>query len=144
MDKVTVIYSRSHTVGSLLIRLFTWSTFSHVGLVDGDHVIEAVFPQVRRVSKAEFLKGKSSVEEWGYACKDAQAITNAAMSQVGKLYDHLFLIGFMLRRNWQDDDRWACSELIAWSFGKGGSPLFRAKRVGRVAPEHMYMLAPVK
>jgi uncharacterized protein YycO len=144
MQTVRVIFTRSRNLGSFFIRLFTWSTWSHVGIVDGEYVIEAVWPKVRRVRIDKFLEGKSNWRIDQFACANKQAIIDAAKSQLGKPYDIGAVIGFLFRSNWQDDDKWFCSEILAWAFDKGGTPLFRPKRLRRVRPEHLWMIAPAK
>ena len=54
----------------------------------------------------------------------------------------LGVAGIGLRRDWRDDSRWYCSELVAWAIEQGGTPLFRGNRFQRVTQEHLYMLAP--
>lgn len=41
---VRVVFCRKHHVGSLLLRAFLWSGWSHCAIIDGDEVIEAVAP----------------------------------------------------------------------------------------------------
>jgi len=43
MGTVRVIFSRRHHIGSLALRTFLWSAWSHCGIIAGDQVIEAVF-----------------------------------------------------------------------------------------------------
>lgn len=143
MQHVKVVFTRSHNIGSLLIRLMTWSTWSHIAIVDGDEVIEAVYPKVRRVPLAVFLKGKSKVHYDLLPCQDAEGIVSAANSQVGKRYDIGAIFGIFFRRDWHDHDKWFCSELIGWAFWMGGTPIFRNRRLRRVTPEHLWMVAPV-
>ena len=38
---VQVIFTRSHAIGSLLLRTALWSPWSHCAIVDGEEVIEA-------------------------------------------------------------------------------------------------------
>jgi uncharacterized protein YycO len=144
MQHVQVVFSRSHTIGSLLIRLFTWSTWSHIAIVDKDEVIEAIYPKVRRVSLDEFAKGKSKIYFDLIPCHYPEAIISAANSQVGKRYDIAAIFAIFFRGNWHDLKKWFCSELIAWAFWMGGTPLFRDSRLRRVTPEHIWMIAPIQ
>jgi hypothetical protein len=61
---------------------------------------------------------------------------------VGKPYDLTALFGLLMRRDWQEEDRWFCSELVGWAFAQGGSPLFRADALHRITPQNLWMLAP--
>lgn len=128
---------------SWIIKFFSWSKWSHVALVDGDYVIEATAMHgVRRVKIEEALHGTKH-EFATLPCKDPQAIIDAAMTQLGKPYDFLAILGIGLKRDWQEDDKWVCSELIGWAADKGGNPLFRKDRVNRITQEHLWMLYPL-
>lgn len=144
MDTINLVFSRSHNPGSLLIRLLTWSTWSHVALIDGDQVIEAVWPRVREISLDEFKSLHSATEIVSLLCYDEKAIIAAARSQIGKPYDWTAVIGIGLHRDWQEDDSWFCSELVAWAFAKARNALFRTDRMRRVTPENLWMLAPYR
>lgn len=73
--------------------------------------------------------------------RDAEAIIAAVRSQIGKPYDWTGFGGFVFRsRNWQEDDSWFCSELVAWAFEQGGSPLFTPGISWRITPQHLYQL----
>ena len=119
-----VLFCTSTQPGALLIRSVTWSAWSHVALVDGDYVIEATWPRVRRVPLANVLAKHSRYVIADIACRNPALAMRAARSQVGKPYDLAARVGFMAHRDWQDDSRWLCSELVAWCFERGG-PLFR-------------------
>lgn len=142
MNNVEVIFSRSNNIGSWLIRLSTWSRWSHVAIVDGDDVIEAVWPNVRKVSLDYFKTQHGATEVVSLSCCDQSAIVHAARSQIGKPYDWTAVIGIGLHHDWQEDDSWFCSELVAWAFAKAGDALFRTERMQRVTPENLWMLAP--
>lgn len=43
-----------------------------------------------------------------------------------------------LRRRWQDNDAWFCSELVAWAFEAGGRSLFR-EHAWRITPRDLYL-----
>jgi uncharacterized protein YycO len=126
---------------AVAIRVFTWSDWSHVGIIDGDEIIEAVWPRVK-VSKLD------DVQKW-YKCRavaevktrnDAEII-KAARSQVGKPYDIGAIFGFVARRNWEKTDKWFCSELVAWAFSQANEPLFRPGTFSRVTPQHIWMIS---
>ena len=79
----------------------------------------------------------------------AATMVTAGIYLIGRM-DFLFvltpdvtaIVGLGLHRDWQEDDRWFCSELVAWAFEKAGEPLFRAEVLRRVTPQHLWMLAP--
>lgn len=137
-----LLFCTSKKPGSLLIRAFTWSSWSHVALVDGDEVIEAVWPRVRVAPLQLVLTRHSAYAFVDLPARSADRIVKAARAQVGKPYDWTALVGMVVRRDWQEGDSWFCSELVAWSLAQGGSPLFRPDVMHRVTPEHLWMLAP--
>lgn len=139
-----IMFCRSERIGSRLIRLVTWSRWSHVALVRGDVAIEAVWPRVRLTSTKEIL---ATHEEVSFvplqgAPERLTAAWNVALSQVGKSYDLPWLAGFLFRRNWAETDKWACSELVAYSLQAAGAKFFRAGYLNRVTPEDLWNLDP--
>lgn len=137
-----ILFCRSRLPGSVLIRTVTWSQWSHVALVDGNEVIEATWPAVRVAPLAEVLAKHSDHIIVDLACHVPGDVIKAARSQVGKPYDLTALVGLVMHRDWQESDSWFCSELVAWAFAQGGSPLFRQDALHRVTPQHLWMLAP--
>lgn len=118
--RLRVIYGRNHTPGSTLLRLKMWCIFSHVGIIDGDHVIEARgFHGVVRTPINEF---KARYTAWAAGeylidCAPDEAIERAR-SKIGAGYDWFAIFGIGFRTGWDDAQRYICSELLAWS-GKG-------------------------
>ena len=141
---VTVILASSSKIGGLLIRLFTWSRWSHAGILDGDKVIEAVASGgVRETSFAEFTERYKRGAVVFIPCPDSARVIAAARSQIGKPYDWSAIFGFVFRRDWGKPNKWVCSELVAWSFERAGYPIFRAGSTNRITPEHIWLL-PVR
>lgn len=137
-----VIFCTSRLPGAVIIRAVTWSEWSHVALVDGDEVIEATWPAVCVTPLAEVIAKHSAHIIVDLPCRSSAEIIQAARSQVGKGYDLTALFGLLARRDWQEPDKWFCSELVAWAFSQGGSPLFRPEAMHRITPQHLWMLAP--
>ena len=72
------------------------------------------------VRRADYCK--PTREEWW----TAPAIDNAyqaALSDVGKKYDWLDILGFAFARDWHRPGRYICSELVDWAFKQAGAPL---------------------
>ena len=137
-----VIFCTSRLPGAVMIRAVTWSEWSHVALVDSDEVIEATWPAVRVTPLAEVIAKHSAHVIVDLPCRSSADIIAAARSQVGKGYDLTALFGLLTRRDWQEPDKWFCSELVAWAFSQGGSPMFRPEAMHRITPQHLWMLAP--
>ena len=138
-----VLFCTSKLPGAVLIRAITWSDWSHVALLDGDEVIEATWPVVRVAPLAEVIAAHSAHVIVDLPCSDPAAAIAAARTQAGKPYDLTALFGLLMHRDWQEDDRWFCSELVAWAFAQGGTTLFRPEAMHRITPQHLWMLAPV-
>ncbi|UCV02308.1 YiiX/YebB-like N1pC/P60 family cysteine hydrolase [Dechloromonas denitrificans] len=135
-----VLFCTSKLPGAALIRAVTWSAWSHVALIDGDEAIEATWPAVRVAPLDELIAKHSAYAIVDLPCKDSAEVIAAARSQVGKPYDLTALFGLVLHRDWQESDSWFCSELVAWAFSQGKSPLFRADAMHRITPQHLWML----
>lgn len=143
MASIQLLFSTTHYPFSGLIRVATWSRWSHVALVSGAHVIEAVaLAGVRQVSKAYAIERASAYCLVELPARNPQAIIDAARSQIGKPYDWTAIAGLGLRRDWQEDDAWFCSELVAWAADQAGEPWFRQEALRRVTPQHIWMLPP--
>jgi uncharacterized protein YycO len=128
---------------SWLIRAGSWSTWSHVAIVDGDTVIEAI--AINGVVRTPLATRQKQDPSWAISslpCLNPQAVINAAATQIGKPYDYTGVLGVGLHRDWQQDDSWFCSELVAWAFAQGGSALFRSRANRRVTPQDLWMLQP--
>jgi hypothetical protein len=142
---VPLLFSTSNRPGALIIRANTWGKWSHVAGVDvlRGEVIEAVWPRVRIVPLDAWLADHPKhVVSWLPAA-EPHAVISAARSQEGKPYDLFGALGLGLHRDWQESDKWWCSELWAWAFAAGGAPLFRPESMHRVTPEHLWMLSPM-
>ena len=142
---IKLLFTSKNTIGSFFIRLFTWSKWSHVALWCSDGaVIESIgFAGVRKVSHAEALKGANKYAIVEFKDLDEQSLIEVLTPEIGKSYDFLGAIGIGLFRNWQHNDKWICSELIAWGFEKIGHPLFRADQMYKISQQNIWELAPV-
>lgn len=122
-----------------MLRAALWSPWSHCAIVDGSEVIEAaVGAGVRARPLADLLADSSRHDTVTFTARDAPAVVAAARSQIGKPYDYAGVLGIGIRRRWQDDDAWFCSELVAWAFEQGGAPLFRTQH-WRITPRDLYL-----
>jgi cell wall-associated NlpC family hydrolase len=136
---VRVVFTRRRAIGSLALRTALWSAWSHCALVDGDQVIEAVAGKgVRARPLAALLEEASRYEILEIPATDPAAVIAAARSQLGQPYDWLGVLGIGARRRWQAQDGWFCSELVAWAFHAGGSPLVRLQ-AWRITPRDLYL-----
>lgn len=139
---LTLLFCRSHTVGSWLMRQLSRSDWSHVGILepDGQQVLEATWPRVRRATLAQFLNGKTEAVPVTFPCADPDAAIAWAAAQIGKPYDWRGLFSFVFHSDWAHPGQWWCSEYAAMAAQQGNSPLVRPGATNRVAPQHLWML----
>lgn len=141
MNHLTFIFSKSNSLWSKLIRLVTFSKWSHV---------EYVSPSGNIIS-AELGRGVYSdpedrpLQDWTAADVVKVPVTDLQLEQftkwinkqVGKKYDLLGIFGLWLKRRWQDDYAWFCSELLV-----AGMHKFKIVKVDsqphRITPQMMY------
>ena len=135
-----VLLCASNQIGSHIIRAATWSRWSHAAIIDGDEIIEAVWPRVRVSPLADALVSHPRWVIIDIPVADEALAIAAARSQVGKPYDLWGVLGLGIKRNWQDDEAWWCSELIPWAAKQAGTDLFRPEALRRITPEHLWML----
>lgn len=134
-----VIFGSRKKIGSLLLRFFTFSRWSHVGIVYGDSVVEASILRVRTIPLCEFKLEYPEWEMGDLPCADEAKARDYAYSRVGNLYDFGGLLAFPFRlRNWQASSRDFCSELPVCAAQVGGTEYVRD--VHRVTPELLYQL----
>lgn len=130
---------------SWLIRTGSWSRWSHVGILDGDYIIESV--ALRGVVRTPIKDRQREDRTWTVAalpCSNPDGVIAAALSQLGKPYDYTAILGLGFHREWQEDDSWFCSELVAEAFERAGCRLFRPDSLHRVTPQHLWMLPPLE
>ena len=136
---------------SRLMAWFTRSRYTHVALLSpgGDYVLEA--------TGASDPTGVRYLPTWLWQSRhpdciarvaetpDAKTVWRLAETQADKPYDWGYLLGFLLRRNWQDQDKWVCHELIAWACAEAGTPLLDMTDAHFLTPDHLYRVTqPIK
>lgn len=138
MPNIKLTFARNYKPGSLAIRLFCWSRWSHVAIViDGKNVLEATAAKGVVVTPLpEFKSRYSKVEFATIPVTDINQALSLGRQQIGKKYDWLALIGIAFRLGWGRGNKWFCSELVAHCSG-----MYRQDRVGRVTPEHIWMIS---
>lgn len=137
-----VLVTRQAGLGSWLIRLFTWSPWSHCAVVDGDEVIDSTLAHGVAVRPLlEFMRAYDEIELLEVDVQDEAAALAWLRAQVGKPYDWSALFGFLMRRDWAEPDRWFCSELVEATIVAGGRHRFRLA-LARITPRDVWMVAP--
>lgn len=139
-NSVTVIFTKRKQIGSILLKFILWSKWSHCAIVTNDGtIIEASIHGVVERPLEDLVEEMSAYEMYEIPCDNPSLVIEKARSQIGKPYDFLGLFGIAFRkRNWCAEDKWVCSELIAWSFAEAGRPLVRLGS-WRVTPNNLCM-----
>jgi hypothetical protein len=153
-----LLFARSRTLISWLIRLDTWSPWSHVAMLTPDGtVIEARFPGlkallaklflrrpapgVREVALADFIADNGVIQPVVFPVKDVDAGMAWARTQVGCEYDWSGLFGFIVHRLWAHTKEWWCSELATMVLEKAFTPYLDPSAVNRATPQDLWQLA---
>lgn len=124
-----------------VVQLATWSWASHVDIeLEDGRLLGAVPGRGVCIRPPEPPASAGRVER--YRAATPQAAVAVAATQLGKPYDWPGVLGYALRRDWQDHRAWFCSELIAWACVKAGTPLLRADRTWRITPRDL-LLSPL-
>lgn len=145
MEMIPVIYSRSRTVGSLVIRLVDKGPvkcmFSHVGIISecGNYAYEAVAGDgVVRTPMWQFKRRSSSWQLGWFPTECLETAYSRVKAQVGKRYDYKAVAGLALSvigRKWDSPDKWFCSELLSYA-----SSMFEDSFVNAIGVAYCYTL----
>lgn len=98
-----------------LIRWWTKSPYSHVALVDNGICYEAD-ANTGKVIRWKWLT-RYIPENWDLIEVDSKNAATFMATQVGKGYDYLGILGFILPWKPQVKSKWYCSELVAAALG---------------------------
>lgn len=133
-----VVFARSNTVASLLIRLVTWSRWHHGGAVtqDGLYVIEARAKEgVVKTPINDFIKRYDKCEFAEIECDNKKAF-EFLNAQLGKKYDWSAASGLLFKLMPNHENKWYCFELMAAASG-----VFRKERNSRVTADILWMIS---
>lgn len=135
---ITLQFSTTKHITSRVIAGFTWSWASHVDFVLPDGKLLGALATHGGVKIHEPLE-MSRVERFAVDAPDS--VIDFAKSQLGKPYDWAGIFGLTFRRDWEEDDSWFCSELVAYSFAKAGVPLLNETSY-RITPRDL-LISPL-
>jgi hypothetical protein len=141
---VKIFFADTDLLGSKLIRFLTWSDFSHVGFID-EETHTAIDSRYGKGGVTEYLAEELYAHYPRLIVLDVdvpRAALDFARLQFGKGYDLTALFGMELHRNWQEDDKWFCSELVAWCCAKAGKALIN-KEAWRVTPQDLWEVCAI-
>jgi uncharacterized protein YycO len=107
---------------------------------DNETVYEATSPRVHKTTLAALKKCETTIQAVDFHLARPDVAIAWLEQQVGKPYDWMALLSFIVHRDWASPKRWFCSELAAMAWDKGGSPLFRRDAVFRISPGMLWLL----
>lgn len=137
---ITLQFSTTNHLSSKAIRFFTWSWASHVEFVLPDNKFLGALATHNGVVEHDLIE-YTRIER--YTVDAPESIIDIARTQIGRPYDWGGVMNFIPRqRIWTEDDKWFCSELVAWAFEQGGYPLLRADGAYRITPRDI-LLSPL-
>lgn len=118
MQNAKIVFAASNSLFSFFIKLFTLSHWSHCGILDGNFVIDSEIG--KGVRKTSFGKWKQKYDHYVIVeipIEDKNMRLHWARSQVGKKYNRLGILSFIIRKNISEKDKLFCSELVAIYLG---------------------------
>lgn len=140
MSSVSIIYSRSRSIASQLIRIASGFGWSHASILDGDHVIEALmFKGVVRTPLSEFKARVRAYAVVDVECQKPHSAIDFARKQIGKGYDWRAILGHIFQRQTHSRRRWHCVELIESALIAGGRERFR-RQPFRLTPQQSFLV----
>lgn len=138
MEFIQVVFGSNYKIGSLAIKFFTWSRYSHVGvLMPCGKILESTLGKGVTLTSVEDFKSRyGKIEFTNVPCMNAEIAYSIGYAQVNKKYDIKAIISIVARTNFHDDEKWFCSELVAAMVG-----LYRERRVNRITPEDIFKIS---
>jgi uncharacterized protein YycO len=144
---VKIIFSTQDKFFSDLIRYVTWSSFSHVDMIMEDRKDQIIgATALQGVTEWSLQARKDKATRWAIyevdtiSRDDDENIYRCIRSQLNKPYDFFGILGYFCRRDWQHEEKWFCSELVAWAFAKVHIHLLAEDiRMSRIAPQDLLM-----
>ena len=140
MPKIKLQFSSQPTITSKLIQWRDWSEYSHVDMIMPDGRLFGAMGDGVKL-RDPYKTSKKIVLEVEVTQQMNDIYLRASL-ELGKPYDYAGIFGFIFNRNWQESDKWFCSELIAWCFKEEGINLLRTDDISRISPATL-ILSPL-
>lgn len=128
MNCCLFVSTEAADIESAAIRLRTECDWSHVGFMRDDGWTFSAMADGKGVAwrapnpEARILK---------LSVGGVDAALSKALTQIGKAYDELDILGIALAKNWSTADRFICSTLVLWAFEQIGVPLLNPAFIPR-------------
>lgn len=135
------------SIGSLFLRVCMASKWSHAAVWDMQRGVVTHTTLwgggVKEMESNKFFDHYPRFQITDMGLHDEPSAREWLAAQVDKPYDFTALFWFPLQlfftRDWQEADKWFCSELTETVRSKFGTPRFR-ESLAHVSPRHMGML----
>lgn len=135
-----LLFSTNNLPGSILIRWFAWSDWSHVDVMspDGMWAIGAhPWKGVQMMATEDVKRKNSAWAEVDFDC-DTKIAWAFAQSHINRPYDYGAIFNFVgAGRKWEHPERWMCSELGFCSADAAKCEIIR-KPPTRCTPQDLY------
>lgn len=137
-----IAFFKGKSLTSRLIGWFNWGPYSHVAWWRGEGEMVEAWQGVG-VAETNIVDGLHTagtvVDLYHIADltdEEAEVIDDFHVSQIGKKYDLVGCLHFLLRRppHIRDQDRWFCSELVATACASAGRPLLERVPPWKISP----------
>ena len=139
---ITLQFSTTNQIASKGIAFLTWSWASHVDFVmpNGKLFGALALENGGGVQYHPIEKNYTRIERYTVDAPDS--VLDFALEQKGKPYDWAGIFGILSRkRSWEDESKWFCSELVAYSFKRAGLPLLNDESY-RITPRDL-LISPL-
>jgi uncharacterized protein YycO len=117
---------------SRIIRAFNWSEYSHAAWVDDDGSVYQAWSKGVTLTRSISEDHTPGTEVHLYTVigetpETREEVRKFMISQLGKKYDWLGILGFVFRaKSLHRRTKWFCSELVAEAYASAAHPLVRA------------------
>lgn len=133
---IKLLFSTNNGIGARLIRLGTWSKYSHCDVFTEDGSIIGAVPFKGVIEYDPSIRLKNQYEICVIENVDAAKVIEGVKQQLGKSYDWTGVMSLSIHRDWHSPDKWFCSELLAWAVERAGTPVIN-KYSNRVTPQDL-------
>jgi uncharacterized protein YycO len=135
---IQIRFIRSDSFIARAIHTITWGAggdWSHVEFITPDGYLGSQAPDGVKLRPFDYCTFAEELKVSVNVPDDVGGKVIAfANEQLGKPYDYKSILGFIIKRDWTDDEAWFCSELVAAAFLNAGFPLLRTEECNQVSP----------
>lgn len=128
MGAIVAQFAGNGSFGSRMIEWFDHGAYSHVDIVlpSGEllgarnDVIDGI-PAGVQIRPPNYVSGDNVLRvDLPAPAAVVERFYELAHAQIGKPYDRTAIVGFVVGRDWREDDSWFCSELFMWLLEQSG------------------------